>query len=100
MFHGNSNQNEKLHHLYEIRDSLDDDIFKYGISHDPIGSDGLSKRCREQVTFLNLGVNALRFFGRILLMNISGRSKAKEIENEYIEHYATLKGRKPRGNRD
>lgn len=32
--HGNSNKNNKPHHLYEIRDSEDDDVFKYGISHD------------------------------------------------------------------
>jgi hypothetical protein len=65
MFHGNSNDNDKPHHLYEIRDGADDDVFKYGISHDPIQSDGLSKRCRDQVHFLNLGVNTIRFFGRI-----------------------------------
>ena len=40
--HGNSNKNSKPHHLYEIRDSEDDDIFKYGISHYPIGEDGYS----------------------------------------------------------
>lgn len=34
--HGNSNRNTKQHHLYEIRDSVDDDIFKYGISHGTI----------------------------------------------------------------
>ncbi|MFN0015215.1 MAG: hypothetical protein ACKVU2_11770 [Saprospiraceae bacterium] len=42
--HGNSNRNKKPHHLYEIRDSEDDDVFKYGISHDPIGKDGYSNR--------------------------------------------------------
>ena len=55
--HGNSNNNPKPHHLYEIRDSSDDSVFKYGISHDPIDENGLSKRMRLQVNFLNLGVN-------------------------------------------
>ncbi len=100
MFHGNSNKNEKLHHLYEIRDSTDDDVFKYGISHDEIGTDGLSERCREQVNFLNLGVNWLRFFGRILLFNIPGRREAKRIEREHVKRYEQIHGRKPRGNRD
>ena len=49
--HGNSHKNDKEHHLYAIHDSLKDDIFKYGISSDPIDEDGLSRRikrgCRE-----------------------------------------------------
>lgn len=56
--HGNSNKNSKPHHLYEIRDSEDDDIFKYGISHYPIGEDGYSSRMRIQVDFLNVGVGS------------------------------------------
>lgn len=100
MFHGNSNKNNRLHHLYEIRDSTDDDIFKFGISHDPINEDGLSERCRDQVNFLNLGVNWLRFFGRILIRNIPGRIEAKRIEQEHIKGYQIENGRKPRGNRN
>ena len=53
-FHGNSKENNNPHHLYEIRDKELDDIFKYGISAEPIGADGLSKRMRRQLTFLNL----------------------------------------------
>jgi len=73
--HGNSNKNNKQHHLYEIKDSVDDDVFKYGISHDPIGEDGYSKRMRIQVDFLNLGVKWLRFFARILLIDIPGKRR-------------------------
>lgn len=61
--HGNSNQNNNPHHLYETRDSLDDTLFKYGISHDPVAEDGYSNRMRIQVDFLNLGVKWPRFFG-------------------------------------
>jgi len=100
VFHGNSNKNNKLHHLYEIRDSTDDDVFKFGISHDPIDEDGLSERCREQVDFLNLGVKWLRFFGRILIRNIPGRIEAKLIEREHIKAYKSKHGRNPRGNRE
>ena len=55
--HGNRNDNNNPHHLYEIRDSVDDDVFKYGISHDPIDNNGQSNRMKVQVNFLNLGVN-------------------------------------------
>ena len=51
--HGNSYQNKKPHHLYVIFDKEEDDIFKYGISHDPIGADGLSARLRDQLDLYN-----------------------------------------------
>ena len=96
--HGNSNLNNKPHHLYEIRDSLDDSLFKFGISHDPIDTNGLSRRMRLQVNYLNLGVNWLRFFAQILLLDIHGKKEAKRIEEEHIQNYKKQNGRKPRGN--
>lgn len=96
--HGNSNLNTKPHHLYEIRDSIDDDVFKYGISHEPIGEDGYSDRMRAQVNFLNLGVKWLRFFARILISNIDGRKEAKRIERQHIRNYREKHGYNPRGN--
>jgi hypothetical protein len=98
--HGNSNKNNKPHHLYEIRDSEDDDVFKYGISHDPIGEDGYSNRMKTQVDFLNLGVKWLRFFARILLLDIAGKKEAKKIEKQYIRKYKAEYGQAPRGNKD
>jgi hypothetical protein len=99
MLHGNSNNNDRVHHLYEIRDSVDDDVFKYGISHDPIGEDGQSKRMQIQVDFLNLGVKWLRFFARVLVMDIPGKVAAKKLEQKYIDDYSKENGRKPRGNK-
>ena len=96
--HGNRNDNDNPHHLYEIRDSIDDDVFKYGISHDPIDEEGQSKRMKVQVGFLNLGVNWLRFFAKILLFNIPNKREAKRIEEEHIDIYKKQNGRKPRGN--
>jgi hypothetical protein len=96
--HGNSNDNSKPHHLYEIRDSVDDDVFKYGISHDTIDDEGQSNRMKVQVNFLNLGVNWSRFFAQILLMDIPGKKEAKRIEEEYVENYKKQNGRRPRGN--
>ena len=96
--HGNRNDNDNPHHLYEIRDSIDDDVFKYGISHDPIDEEGQLNRMKKQVSFLNLGVNWLRFFAQILLLNIPNKKEAKTIEDEYIDNYEKQNGRKPRGN--
>ena len=96
--HGNSLYNSNLHHLYEIRDKKENDIFKYGISDDPIEEDGLSKRLRIQINYLNLVVNEERFEGEVLITNIKGRKKAKELENLYIDTYRSKNGRNPRGN--
>ena len=98
--HGNSNNNNKPHHLYEIRDSVDDDVFKYGISHDPIDEDGYSNRMKIQVDFLNLGVKWMRFFARILLLDIPGKREAKRIEKQHIRAYKAENGYAPRGNKD
>lgn len=51
-----------------------------------------------QVNFLNLGVNWLRFFARILVLDISDRKKAKRLETEHIQNYKKKHGRRPRGN--
>ena len=73
-------------------------MLKYGISHDPIDEDGLSLRIKVQLRLLNLGANWIRYFARIILKNIPGRRKAKEIEQEHIDEYEKKKGQKPRGN--
>ncbi len=98
MSHRNRLTNEEKNHLYGIYDKLDDDVFKYGISSDPIEEDGLSKRVKSQVRILNLAVNWARFFGRILKVNIPGREKAKQIEDDKIEEYERINGKRPRGN--
>lgn len=94
-------KNTKPYHLYEIVDKEMDDTFKYGISGDPISpKDGLSKRVRDQVSLGNLFVGWLRYFGRILIKNISGNAKARAIEDQYIDAYFEKHQRYPRGNRD
>ena len=80
--HGNAKQNNKPHHLYEIVDKTDNDTVKYGIYSDELTSDGFSPRAEKQVKSLNIVVGWLRFFARILLTEITGRVKAKEIENQ------------------
>ncbi|MBL7795851.1 MAG: hypothetical protein JNJ90_05040 [Saprospiraceae bacterium] len=97
-FHGNSNKNQKEHHLYSIYDKEENDVFKYGISDKPVGDDGYSKRMREQVDYLNRAVGWLRYFAAILIRGIIGKSKARQIEDEHIEAYREENGRYPRGN--
>lgn len=96
--HGNSNQNERDHHLYEIVDRQRKDIFKYGIGGDPLNEDGTSPRANKQVKLFNNLVGWARFFANVLITSIPGRVKAKELEDEYIENYRQQHGRKPRGN--
>ncbi len=96
--HGNSNENLEDHHLYEIKDSLDGDVVKYGISFEKLEKDGSSPRANIQVDLFNKVVGFVRFFANVLLIGIPGRIKAKEIEDEYIRDYEKKNGRKPRGN--
>ena len=51
--HRNSDENDELHHLYVIIDKTDNSLFKYGISCGSI-KDGLSKRMRVQLRYLNV----------------------------------------------
>ncbi len=97
--HRNSLENSEPHHLYKIFDKEEEEVFKYGISSDPVNEDGLSRRIRRQLKILNLAAGWLRYFARIILENIDGRLRAEELEDEYIETFEKEKGRKPRGNR-
>lgn len=99
-FHGNDLRNPKEHHLYTIFDKEENNIFKYGISDNPIRADGTSRRMREQVIYLNSAVGWLRYFAEILLRGIAGKAKADEIEDEYINTYYEHHGRNPRGNKE
>ncbi|AEE51649.1 hypothetical protein [Haliscomenobacter hydrossis] len=96
--HRNSNQNQEPHHLYEVWDNQEEEVFKYGISSEPIEEDGLSKRIKEQLRDMNLAVGWLRYIARILLTSIMGRLKAKELEDEHMDAFELEKGRLPRGN--
>ena len=96
--HGNSHKNKNLHHLYGIFEHETDDVFKYGISDDPIGKDDLSYRVRSQLRFANLAAGFIKFFAKILLRSIPGRKEAERIEREHIDIYVEKHRRKPPGN--
>ncbi|MDX2250340.1 MAG: hypothetical protein SF052_26390 [Bacteroidia bacterium] len=97
-FHGNSRKNTKDHHLYVIYDKEDNSVFKYGISDKAIGEDGYSKRMREQTDYLNRAVGWFRYFADILISEIKGNVKARQLEDEYIDKYREKYGQNPRGN--
>jgi len=96
--HGNSRENNQLHHLYQIDDIQEKEVFKYGITDDPIEKDGLSKRIRYQLNLYNRVAGIFRFTAKILRINILGRTKAKAIEEEYVKKYKKKHGKRPRGN--
>ncbi|MFN0216440.1 MAG: hypothetical protein ACKVT2_19445 [Saprospiraceae bacterium] len=96
--HRNSNQNDGPHHLYEIWDKGEDELFKYGITDDPIEADNLSDRIRDQLYFLNLSAGWVRYMGRIIQKDIMGRILAKQVESEYVQTYLEKHGVRPRGN--
>lgn len=96
--HGNSNDNDAEHHLYEIHDVERNDVYKYGICGDPLNPDGTSPRANRQLRDFNRAFGWVRFLARILLTGIPGRREAKRIEDEYIEAYRQQHGHKPPGN--
>jgi hypothetical protein len=100
MPHGNSHKNNNLHHLYEITDTYENEVYKFGISDDEIEADGLSARRRNQLSLFNILANFLRFAGRILVRDIPGRKEAERIEEEYIRRHIEQNGKRPRGNRE
>jgi URI fold toxin 2 len=96
--HANSHKNQDEHHLYEIFDLEEQDVFKYGVCGNPLNSDGSSPRAERQVRSFNRLVGFFRFVSRVILTGIAGRKQAEDIENEYIDAYELKNGRRPRGN--
>ena len=96
--HGNSNENLEEHHLYEIIDKTENDVYKYGISFEELEKDGSSPRANRQVDLFNRVVGFIRFASKVLITGISGRRKARELEEQFIDDYRFKNGRRPRGN--
>ena len=66
--------------------------------HNTIDEDGSSQRMREQVDYLNRAVGWLRYFAEILIRGITGKAKARQIEDDHVDAYREKHGRNPRGN--
>jgi hypothetical protein len=47
---------------------------------------------------LNKAVGFKRFISNVLLTDIEGRAKAKELEQQHVDTYEKKHGRKPKGN--
>jgi len=97
-FHGNSHKNEQDHHLYEIYDNEEKTTYKYGISGQPLNTDGSSPRANEQINIFNRLFGWIRFIANILITNIEGREKARQAEEEHISDYENKNGKRPKGN--
>ncbi|MGK0364785.1 MAG: hypothetical protein ACI85O_001843 [Saprospiraceae bacterium] len=96
--HGNSRKSDKLHHLYAIHDREEENIFKYGISGEPLSEDDKSSRAEGQISIFNKLVGWSRFFVEILRRNIAGRKKADKLERRFIDDFTEEHGKPPRGN--
>ncbi|MEM1123583.1 MAG: hypothetical protein AAGJ18_24300 [Bacteroidota bacterium] len=96
--HSNLHSNSNLHHLYVVYDLQEREIYKFGISDNPITQANCSKRLQQQLTLFNKVVGWKRFEGRILLFAIEGRRKARVLEDEWIMKFFTKRNRFPRGN--
>jgi hypothetical protein len=73
--HANSHQNQEDHHLYEIFDFEEQDVYKYGICGNPLNADGTSPRAERQVRAFNRLVGFFRFVAKVLVIGIPGRKK-------------------------
>ncbi len=84
--------------MYVIFDKQSDDIYKYGISHDPIETDGFSARLRDQLDLYNRIAGWTRFHAEILHRDLAGRLIARQIETQLIRDYKERYGQRPLGN--
>jgi len=101
--HGNSKESKKKQHLYEIVDTIENEVIKYGISGQKITKKGTSPRATQQVNLWNLIEGFKRFVAFILKKNIENREKAlaeeKNIVREFKEkHDGDLPDRQKRPN--
>lgn len=59
--------------------------------------DGSSPRANRQVKEFNRAVRWVRFFAKVILSAIPGRTAALRIEQEYIDDYTQQHGKPPPG---
>ena len=96
--HANSHENDAEHHLYEIFDVERNSVYKFGICGKSLNTDGSSPRANEQIALYNRVVGMNRFFAKVLIVGISGRKRAEEIEKEYVDAFREVCGINPQGN--
>ena len=95
--HSNLLQNPNTHHLYGIYDFEKRVFYKFGISDKPV-INHTSSRLSGQIALFNRVAGKNRFAGRILIRQIEGRRKARELEDTAILKFKSKYGSYPRGN--
>jgi len=98
--HGNSNSNPDEHHLYGIFEVETNELYKYGISNQPLNDDGSSPRANQQLSVFNQLFGYIKFYAKVLINKISGRIEVKKLENTYIANHIAKFGKPPRGNQN
>jgi len=96
---GNSKKSGKPQHVYKIDDTLEFDIFKFGISGGALNKNGSSRRANTQANKLNRPLTFKRYVPKVLFRNVSGRIAALAIEKSLVCAYNKSKGRNPFGNK-
>lgn len=99
-YHGNDLEDPSEQHLYAVYDHEERELFKFGISSKPIGTNGKCSRMEEQERAGNLWSNSIRYVARIIIRAIMGRRKGRAEEDDTLLKYQAKHGKLPRGNVD
>jgi len=83
---GNSKQNNKMNHVYVIRNKTTGQVYKYGISGGKISKAGKSYRAQSQVRWLNRK-GSDKYESAIIRKNVT-RSKALKVEQGRVNGYS------------
>ncbi len=84
---GNSRQNNKVNHVYVIRNKTTGQVYKYGISGGKVSKKGKSYRAESQVRRLNRGPGTDKYESAIIRKNVT-RSKALKVEQGRVNGYS------------
>jgi RHS repeat-associated protein len=102
--HGNSASSTNPQHVYMITDNQTGQVYKYGISGQPLNSNG-SPRANSQTNRLNqqhpkLPDGSPRFSATVIASNVPNRKAALSLEQHFVNSHANQDphGRAPVGN--
>jgi len=97
--HGNSLNNTKPHHVYEIIDNVTGRRVKTGVSGQPLNQDGSSPRANRQVNALNKKYSApKRFSATVIAKELPNRRAALATEQHEVNTHTNEVGKAPPGN--
>ena len=96
---GNSKKSRRRQHVYKIDDTLEFDIYKFGISGAALNKNGSSRRANTQANKLNIPFTFKRYMPKVIYRNVAGRIAALAIEKTLVCAHKKTNGRNPRGNK-